>query len=198
MKRTGLCLRFRGEMLGFLLCSLLGLISMAGFALQNHGFFYILSDFNTQQIPFTISLHQYLENSPVSGWLWNYELGHSVIQAYGFYALGSPFFWLSMLFPAGWFPYIISLFYVFKYGAAGFTACMFLKRFSRNRLHVLTGYRDTKDNDGSTVSRTFLGTDGMPVEIPAGYSEIRYFYDDMKQLSSVRYYDLNGKQIQGE
>lgn len=139
MKRTGLCLRFRGEMLGFLLCSLLGLISMAGFALQNHGFFYILSDFNTQQIPFTISLHQYLENSPVSGWLWNFELGHSAIQAYGFYALGSPFFWLSMLFPAGWFPYIISLIYVFKYGVAGFTACVFLKRFSRNRLHVLTG-----------------------------------------------------------
>ena len=33
MKRTGLCQRFKGEMLGFLLCSLLGLISMAGFAL---------------------------------------------------------------------------------------------------------------------------------------------------------------------
>ena len=139
MKRTGLRPRYKGEMLSFLLCFMLGLISMAGFAFQNHGFFYILSDFDTQQIPFTISLHQYLETSPVSGWLWNFELGHSAVQAYGFYALGSPFFWLSMLFPAGWFPYIVSLVFALKYGLAGCTSYMFLKRFSQNRLHVLIG-----------------------------------------------------------
>ena len=39
------------------------------------------------------------------------------------------------------------------------------------------GYRDTKDADGATASRTFLGTDGTAVEIPGGYSEIRYIYD---------------------
>lgn len=131
--------RYSGEIQSFLLCALLGLISMAGFAVQNRGFFYILSDFNTQQIPFTVSLHQYLETSPVSGWLWNYELGHSAIQAYGFYALGSPFFWLSMLFPAQWFPYIVSLIFVIKYGLAGCTSYMFLKRFSENRLHAMIG-----------------------------------------------------------
>lgn len=58
------------------------------------------------------------------------------------------------------------------------------------------GYRDVKDEDGATVSRTFLGTDGTAIEIPAGYSEIRYVYDEAKQLTSIRYYDLNGKQAQ--
>ena len=60
------------------------------------------------------------------------------------------------------------------------------------------GYRDTKDEDGATASRVFLGTDGLAMEIPGGYSEVRYFYDETKQLSSTRYYDLNGKQIQAE
>ena len=60
------------------------------------------------------------------------------------------------------------------------------------------GYRDTKDEDGSTVSRTYLGLDGMPAEIPGGYSEVRYFYDETKTLTSTRYYDLNGKQVQAQ
>ena len=60
------------------------------------------------------------------------------------------------------------------------------------------GYRDARDADGVTVSRTFLGTDGLAAETPGGYSEIRYFYNEFKQLSSTRYYDLNGKQVQAE
>lgn len=60
------------------------------------------------------------------------------------------------------------------------------------------GYHDTKDEDGVTVSRIFLGTDGLAAETPGGYSEIRYFYNEFKQLTSTRYYDLNGKQVQAE
>ena len=58
------------------------------------------------------------------------------------------------------------------------------------------GYFDTKDGEGATVSRTFLGTDGLPVETTGGYSELRFFYNEYKQLSSTRYYDLNGQQVQ--
>ena len=60
------------------------------------------------------------------------------------------------------------------------------------------GYRDTKDEDGVTVSRTYLGTDGSPVEISGGYSEMRFVYDETKTLVSTQYYNLNGKQIQAE
>ena len=60
------------------------------------------------------------------------------------------------------------------------------------------GYRDTKDGDGATVIRTYLNTDGTATEIPGGYSEIRYFYDETKTLTATRYYDLSGKQVQAE
>ena len=58
------------------------------------------------------------------------------------------------------------------------------------------GYVDKKDEDGATTSRILLGTDGQAAEVSAGYSEIRYFYNEYKQLSSTRYYDLNGQQVQ--
>ena len=58
------------------------------------------------------------------------------------------------------------------------------------------GYRDEKNGEGVTVSRVFLGTDGLATETSGGYSEIRYLYDAAGQLSEIQYYDLNGKQIQ--
>ena len=60
------------------------------------------------------------------------------------------------------------------------------------------GYQDTKDEDGITISRVFLGTDGLATDIPGGYSEIRYQYDETKSLVSIRYYDVSGKQVQGQ
>ena len=61
------------------------------------------------------------------------------------------------------------------------------------------GYQDTKDEDGIVTSRVFLGTDGIAMDIPGGgYSEIRYQYDETKTLVSIRYYDVSGKQVQGQ
>ena len=57
------------------------------------------------------------------------------------------------------------------------------------------GYRDSRDTDGMIVTRTFLGADGKPALTSAGYSEIRYQYDEMKQLAGIRYYDLNGNPV---
>jgi len=58
------------------------------------------------------------------------------------------------------------------------------------------GYRDALDEDGATLSRTYLGPEGLPVEIGDGYCEIRYIYDAMKNLTGKRYYDANGTQVQ--
>ena len=60
------------------------------------------------------------------------------------------------------------------------------------------GYRDVKDDDGVTIIRSFLGTDGLLTETSGGYSEIHYIYDEIKRLSSTQYYDLNGNQIRAE
>ena len=57
------------------------------------------------------------------------------------------------------------------------------------------GYRDSRDEDGTIISRTYLGTDGNPMEIPGGYSEERYIYDGRKQLVETRRYNLSGNAV---
>ena len=58
------------------------------------------------------------------------------------------------------------------------------------------GYRDTLDETGRTLSRTFLGVDGLPGETGEGYSEIRYDYDGAGRLAGVRYFSADGAVIQ--
>ena len=54
------------------------------------------------------------------------------------------------------------------------------------------GYRETRDTDGTVVSRVYLGTDGRAMEIPGGYAEERYIYNSIKELTGTRKYDLSG------
>ena len=83
-----------------MLCALLALLTFLPFIVQGRGIFSVASDFNDQQIPFTICLHNNLLDGGLDGWAWNVDLGSSTLQSFTFYELGSVFFWLSMLFPA--------------------------------------------------------------------------------------------------
>ena len=67
------------------------------------------------------------------GWDWSVDLGSSFVGAFGFYTLGSPFFWLSALFPANVFPYIVGWLYILKYVAAALAAFIFVKHYVRKR-----------------------------------------------------------------
>ena len=60
------------------------------------------------------------------------------------------------------------------------------------------GYRETLDGDGFVTSRVYLGKGGSPVNISAGYSEVRYLYDAERQVSRTEYYDVNGSLVKTE
>ena len=128
---------------GGLLCALLGAlcasVSFVPFMIQDGGFFHVWSDFNAQQIPFGMALHNALEGLNIGGWTWSCSLGMSTIQAFSFYALGSPFWWLSMLFPANWYPYLTGWLYILKYTAAGVTAYYYLRRFTKGENGAVAG-----------------------------------------------------------
>lgn len=120
------------------ICSLLAFLSLGVFILQGHGAFTVVSDFNTQQIPFTIGLHNSLLDGGFDGWSWNADLGSSTLQTYSFYEMGSIFFYLSMLFPAKAFPYLIGWIYMLKYVAAGVSAYLYISLFTkRDRFAVI-------------------------------------------------------------
>ena len=115
-----------------LLCALLGLLTFGYYIWIGDGFFIVREDFNEQQIPFTVGLHQALLDGGLGGWNWSQGLGNSTLQGYSFYELGSPFFWITMLFPAKAFPYICGWIFILKYVVAGVLAFIWLRRFVKN------------------------------------------------------------------
>ena len=89
-------------------------------------------DFDEQQIAFNMHSNDLIKSGRW-GWDWSVDLGSSFVGAFGFYTLGSPFFWLSALFPANVFPYIVGWLYILKYVAAALAAFIFVKHYVRKR-----------------------------------------------------------------
>lgn len=123
----------------FGICFLIAFLSFIYFVVKNGGFFVLTNDFNDQQIPFTIGLHNSILDGGISGFSWDVDLGTSTLDAYSFYEMGSPFFWLSMLFPANAAPYILPWLFMLKYGCAGIFSCIYLKRFVNDSKWAILG-----------------------------------------------------------
>ena len=122
-----------------LLCALCGFLSFVPYLFQDGGFFHVWSDFNLQQLPFGMALHNSLAGLNPGGWTWSYELGMSTIQAFSFYAMGSPFYWISLLFPVNWYPYLAGWLYILKYTVAGVTSYYFIRRFTKGENSAAAG-----------------------------------------------------------
>jgi hypothetical protein len=122
-----------------LLCAVLALLTFLPFIVKGGGIFLVASDFNDQQIPFTICLHNNLLDGGIGGWSWNVDLGSPTLTSFSFYELGSVFFWLTMLLPARLFPWLVGWLYMLKYIAAGLTAYLYISLFVRDRRYAVAG-----------------------------------------------------------
>ena len=123
----------------FIICFAIACLSLLPFVIRGHGFFVLTNDFNDQQLPFTIGLHKDLLDGGINGFSWDVDLGTSTIQGFSFYELGGPFFWLSMLFPANAFPYLVAWFFMLKFAFAGLTSCLYLRRFVKDSRWAILG-----------------------------------------------------------
>lgn len=122
-----------------IICFILALLSLGFVMLQDGGAFTVVDDFNSQQIPFTMALHNSLTDGGLGGWSWNMDLGTSTMASYGFSQCGSIFFYLSLLFPASAFPYVIGWIYMLKYVLAGMTAFLYISLFVKDRRYAVIG-----------------------------------------------------------
>lgn len=61
------------------------------------------------------------------------------MNAYSFYLYGSPFFWLSVLLPQSWLPYMMVPLLVLKFGVAGGGAFLYLRRYVKNENYAVLG-----------------------------------------------------------
>lgn len=60
--------------------------------IKGNGAFTIFADFNAQQLPFATAVRNALAAKPFGQWVWNLDLGASLINGFSFFNFGSPFF----------------------------------------------------------------------------------------------------------
>ena len=125
---------FRAFIIGFLIFAAVAIPSLV----MTKGVWIYYGDFNVQQIPFYNHVHAALKSGKFL-YDWGTDLGGSFIGCYSFYILGSPFFWLTLLFSDGAIPYIMAWVTALKYGVMAATAYAFMRRHLRTHVGALLG-----------------------------------------------------------
>lgn len=108
------------------------------FVLIDQGYFIYYGDFNVQQIPFYQMTHDAIREGNIF-WSPTTDLGANFIGSYSFYNLGSPFFWLTLLFPSEAVPYLMAPLLVLKTAVAALTSYAYIARFVRNKDYAVIG-----------------------------------------------------------
>ena len=131
-----------------LLCALTAAIFFLPFYIIDGGFFHYAGDFNSQQISFYRYMNGFIKGvgypdgmagAARSTFSWATDLGSGAMNAYSFYLYGSPFFWLSLIFPQNWLPYLMVPLLVLKFAVAGGGAYRYLCRYVRRSDHAVLG-----------------------------------------------------------
>ena len=94
------------------------------------GYFVFFGDFNVQQIPFYKLCHKAVREGNIY-WSFNTDLGANFIGSYAFYLLGSPFFWITLLFPNSFVPYLMGPLLILKFALCALTAYLYIRRFTK-------------------------------------------------------------------
>lgn len=92
------------------------------------GYMFYYGDFNAQQNMFYDHVQRAVKSGSLN-WDWGTDLGSSFIGSYAFYLLGSPFFWITVLFPEGAAPYLIPWLLGLKTSVAAVTSYAYIRRF---------------------------------------------------------------------
>ena len=108
------------------------------YIIMNDGYFFFYGDFNVQQIPFYQMIHDSIQSGNI-GWSNTTDLGANIIGSYSFYMIGSPFFWITLLFPSAAVPYLIAPLLMLKFAFATLGAYTFLRRYVKNQDYAIIG-----------------------------------------------------------
>ncbi|MEG2073841.1 MAG: YfhO family protein, partial [Angelakisella sp.] len=131
----------------FWLGLLVGGVALLPYVIYDKGLFLYYGDFNVQQIPFYQLANEAVRKGDI-WWSWKTDLGANFIGSYGFYLMFSPFFWLSLIFPPTFTPYLMAPLLALKSGCAAATGYLYLKRFLKDQdyavlcslLYAFSGY----------------------------------------------------------
>lgn len=100
--------------------------------------FFYYGDYNVQQIPFYILAHRAVRSGQIL-WNWNVDLGGSMAGDFSFYLWGSPFFWITTLFPEKAIPYLMPFLMALKYAIAALCGYLYIRRYVHKYEYAMIG-----------------------------------------------------------
>lgn len=101
----------------FLLAMIMTFVCFLPFLIRDKGLFIYFGDYNIQQIPFYLKIHEAVRKGHFF-WDMTTDLGSSIYTSYSFYLLGSPFFWITVPFPKQAVPYLLPFLQMIKISLA--------------------------------------------------------------------------------
>ncbi len=122
----------------FLIALLMAVALFLPYIILDDGYFLFYGDFNVQQIPFYQHCHEMVRSGSI-GWDFGTDLGVNFFGSYTFYLLGSPFFWITLLFPNSAVPYLLGPLLILKFACCALTAYLYLSRFLRSNENARLG-----------------------------------------------------------
>lgn len=120
----------------FCLGFLVAFAAFLPYLIYDKGLFLYYGDFNVQQIPFYQLANEAIHQGNI-WWSWKTDLGANFIGSYSFYLLFSPFFWISLLFPTSFTPYLMAPLLMLKSACAAVTAFIYLRRFVKDENYAI-------------------------------------------------------------
>ena len=129
-KKTLLGIQKEKKLFTFLVALFTAACLFVPYMIMSEGYFTFYGDFNVQQIPFYQMCHGAIRDGNIN-WNWLTDLGSDFVGAYAFYTLGSPFFWVTLIFPNSFVPYLMGPLLILKFAFAALTGYMYIRRFTK-------------------------------------------------------------------
>lgn len=126
----------RWLLLAFVLNFAIAAAALLPYMIRDGGLLLVAADFDAEQLSYNMLCNNAIKSGEVL-WNWRIDIGSDFVSSFSFYTLGSPFFWLSFLFPASAFPYLVGWIYVLKYAVAGLTSFAYFRRSASEKSALL-------------------------------------------------------------
>lgn len=120
----------------FLLNMAVALAAIAPMLIKNHGYMAMSHDFSAQEITFNMLMNDTVKSGNLL-WNWGIDLGGNFLETFSFYNVGSPFFWLTLLFPAEYMSRVMGWMIILKFAVAGATSAAYFTRHIRKKTLIL-------------------------------------------------------------
>ena len=128
----------RNKILFPVICILTALIPILIPTIANGGFYHIADDMDNQMLPFLFNFKHAFDGG-LNTYMWNFDLGTPMAYAYGYYGLGSIFFYPALILPSAVLLKSISIIFLLKYLLACYGALFYLRRYTKTDYAAMAG-----------------------------------------------------------